>query len=442
MPQQISSIIPPKNFGFWTASCLVIGNMIGSGIFLIPATLALIGPISVFGWIVTAIGAISLAYIFATLSHHNPAAGGPFIYTRHAFGDFAGFLMAWGYWGMAWTSNGAICLAFTSYLCHFFPWIGTQSLAIFVTAASVLWITTLINCLGLRYGGFVQVLTVIIKITPLVLVGVVGSFHFDLNLLVPLSYNDQSLITNTISAAAITMWAFLGLEAATVPAENVKNADKIIPKATIFGTSVSAVLYIGITIVLFGLVPGTELARSPAPFMLAATKLFGDIAALYVGICILISVFGGLNGWILVQGQIPLVLAQEGLLSKYFAHTSNDGTPVFGLVFSSILTTIMLAFCRDITLTTQFEVLILVGAVSTLISYGMAALSALKLLKVFENPKKYIALIGAVIISLIYVLGAIIGSGLLVVLICMGGYALGVPVFLYYRHRQLRAVIP
>lgn len=435
MTQMIANGSVPKSFGFCTATCLVIGNMIGSGIFLIPQALAAIGPISILGWVVTATGAVSLALVFAKLSRRNPESGGPFVHARHAYGEFVGFLMAWGYWTMVWSSNGGIALALVSYLSHYFPIIQMYEYGTFVAAASLIWFSTFINCLGLRYGSFVQILTVIIKLTPLVLVGIFGIFYFDASLYQPLIFDDQPAFSAILGAAAITMWAFLGLESATVPADNVVNADKTVPRATLFGTSLVAVIYISVTVILFGLVSCQELAGSQAPFILAASKIFGDQIAPYIGICILISGYGALNGWTLLQGQVPLTIAKEGLFPKVFGYVKTDGTPIFGLIFSSILITLMLALNLGNSLAEQFNNIILVGAITTLVAYGVTVLAALKIFEAFSKPSQQLPLISAAIIGLTYVLGAVMGAGLKIVIICLIGYSCGLPIYWYYSRR-------
>lgn len=430
---QLTPIASVKAFGFWTATSLVLGNMIGSGVFFIPASLAALGPISIIGWIITAIGASSLAYVFAKLTQKHPDAGGPYTHTRRTFGNLPGFLMAWGYWTTSWSSNAAIALAFTSYLSHFLPLLESPLLT-FTAAASLIWGTTLINCTGLRNVGFVQVVTVIVKLIPLVIVGLIGPFYIDFSHFFPLKLNNNySDIQTIMIGASLTMWAFTGLESATVPATNVRNPEKTIPKATIFGTTFGAIIYVTTTIVLFGLIPATDLQQSTAPFVDATIRLFGPTAAPIIGCCVLISIFGGLNGWILFIGQVPLSMAKDGLFPQIFRRTNKKGIPVIGLIFSSSLTTILLCLNLDKSLLEQFNTIILVGAMLSLFAYLLTAFAAVKisLQEKYMTPKLLIA----IILGSAYVFWAILGAGSRIICICAIAYLCGLPVYWFTRQQ-------
>jgi len=430
---------PARVFGFWTATSLVLGNMIGSGIFYLPASLAHVGPISILGWLITAVGAVSLAYVFSKLSLHNPQAGGPFSHTRQAFGDQMGFFMAWGYWIMTWSSNAAVALAFVSYLSHFVPFLAESKLASFGMATFLIWFTTFLNCRNLKYGGFVQILTVIIKISPLIAVAILGWYFIDPQNYAPFNPNFDTPLSAINAAAAITMWAFIGLESATVPAENVENPAKTISRATLFGTLLGALIYIVITAVIFGLIPAQNLASSNAPFVDAATKIFGGWVAPLIGFCVLVSIFGGLNGWIILQGQIPYALAKEGLFPKVFSKLSKNGTPVFGLVFTSILMTVLMSMNYTKSLVTQFNNMILIGTIMTLGTYLSSTLASIKLLKHSYIVKLQPAIYLAIFLGASYCIWAILGSGLENLSICFMAYACGIPVYIYSRceHRRI-----
>ncbi|AIK97014.1 amino acid permease [Candidatus Odyssella acanthamoebae] len=430
---------PARVFGFWTATSLVLGNMIGSGIFYLPASLAHVGPISILGWAITAVGAVSLAYVFSNLSLHNPQAGGPFSHTRQAFGDQMGFFMAWGYWIMAWSSNAAVSLAFVSYLSHFVPILAESKIASFGMATCLIWFTTLLNCRNLKYGGFVQVLTVIIKISPLIAVALVGWYFIEPQNYVPFNPNFETPLSAISAAATITMWAFIGLESATVPAENVENPGKTISRATLFGTLLGALIYITITAVVFGLVPTNELANSNAPFVDAASKIFGSWVGPIIGFCVLTSIFGGLNGWILLQGQIPYALAKEGLFPKVFSKLSANGTPVFGLVFTSILMTVLMSMNYSKSLVSQFNNMILIGTIMTLGTYLSSTIASVKLLKHSYIVKLKPPILIAIFLGSTYCVWAILGSGLENLAICFIAYVCGIPVYIYSRweHRRI-----
>ena len=150
-----------RSMGLWMATALVVGNMIGSGIFLLPAAMAgTAGPVSVVAWLFTGIGAMLLALVFATLGRAYPKTGGPYVYARKAFGDFIGFQTAWSYWINAWVGNAAIAIAFAGYLAVFWGDVATNWVAVLV-AIALIWILTLVNIVGVRAAGIVQVVTTI-----------------------------------------------------------------------------------------------------------------------------------------------------------------------------------------------------------------------------------------------------------------------------------------
>jgi APA family basic amino acid/polyamine antiporter len=191
MPEAPPSAAPtrPKlkrSMGLWMATALVVGNMIGSGVFLLPASLAgAAGPVSILAWVFTGAGAVLLALVFANLGRAFPRTGGPYAYARRAFGDFVGFQTAWGYWIAVWAGNAAIATAFVGYLAVFWPQVGTSNALGAIVAVGVIWLVTAINVLGVRESGRVQVVTTILKFVPLAVIGVIGLFFIDGDNLTP-----------------------------------------------------------------------------------------------------------------------------------------------------------------------------------------------------------------------------------------------------------------
>ncbi|HET9003082.1 MAG TPA: amino acid permease, partial [Gemmatimonadaceae bacterium] len=175
-----------RTMGLWMVTALVIGNMVGSGIFLLPASLAgAAGPVSIVGWLFTGVGAMLLALVFARMGRTFPRTGGPYVYSRRAFGDFAGFWTAWGYWIAAWAGNAAITVAFVGYLAVFWPALGTHNLLAAIIGIATIGLLTFVNILGIKEGGRVQLVTTILKFVPLVLIAVVGLFWIDTDNLTP-----------------------------------------------------------------------------------------------------------------------------------------------------------------------------------------------------------------------------------------------------------------
>src|SRR5688572_14253285 len=238
-----------RSMGLWMATALVVGNMIGSGIFLLPASLASsAGPVSILGWLFTGAGAIALGLVFANLGRVLPRTGGPYAYARRAFGDFIGFQTAWGYWIAVWAGNAAIAVAFVAYATVFWPELGDSNLLAAVVGIGLIWVLTLTNALGTRESGFVQVVTTVLKFVPLAVIGLIGLFFIDGGNYEP--FAPEGTWTAISAAAPLTLWAFIGLESATVPAEEVRDPERTIPRATILGTVITTVLYIVATIAI------------------------------------------------------------------------------------------------------------------------------------------------------------------------------------------------
>ena len=213
-----------NKLGFWTSSSLVVGNMIGSGIFLLPATLAAFGSISIFGWLISALGAMALAFVFIELNKKYPtSSGGPYIYSRKGLGDFAGFLVAWGYWISVWCTNGAIVVAFLSYLSVFFPVLAENHILATAVGLITIWVLSWINTREIQLAGIFQFVTSALKIIPLIAIGIVGLFYIQWDHFLHLNISGNSNFQALISSATLTFFAFMGLECATIPAADVDN---------------------------------------------------------------------------------------------------------------------------------------------------------------------------------------------------------------------------
>jgi len=370
------------------ATALVVGNMIGSGVFLLPAALASFGGIAIFAWFATAAGALVLASTFARMSRIVPESGGPYAYTRRGFGDFAGFLVAWGYWISIWSANAALAVAMVSYLSWFFPVLADQPALGGAASVSAIWLLTAVNLSGIRNAGWVQLVTTVLKLVPLVAVATLGLLWIEPTNFTPLNISDQSDFGALTAAATLTLWAFLGFESATVPAASVKRPEITVPRATLIGTSIAAVVYILGTVAVMGVVPVAELAASPAPFAEAAKAMWGDWAASAVAIGAIISCFGALNGWILLQGQIPLAAARDKVFPSVFARESSRGTPAVGLVVSSVLVTILVGMNYTRGLVEQFRFIILLATLTALLPYAFVCMA--ELMVYIREPDRFV----------------------------------------------------
>jgi APA family basic amino acid/polyamine antiporter len=357
------------------AVALVMGNMIGSGIFLLPASLARFGGVSLIGWLVSTAGALMLALVFARLARIDPAAGGPYAYTRRAFGDLAAFLVAWGYWISMWTSLGALAVALVGYLAAVVPQVNATPAVAAVAALIAVWSLVAVNAIGARAAGWVQVVTTVLKLLPLALVTAVGLAHFDSSHFEIADTSLRTLATNVPAAATLTLWAFLGLESATIPAESIERPDIAIPRATVLGTALVAVVYVASTVGVMSLLPREALSGSTAPFVDAVRAQVGPWAAGVVAAGAALSCFGALNGWTLLVGQLPLAVARDGLFPRIFAKISRRGTPAAGLMIAGVLTTALVFLNYTRGLVELFTFFILLSTLNTLIPYVFSSLA-------------------------------------------------------------------
>ena len=429
------------SLGLLACTSLVVGNMIGSGIFLLPASLAPYGGISIVGWALTTLGAVCLALVFARLASLVPKAGGPYAYTRAGFGDFAGFWVAWGYWVSTWAGNAAIAVAMVSYLRIFVPGLERSTLLACAAAAAAVWLLTWVNCRGVRVAGWVQVVTTVLKLIPLVSIALVGIFWIKVGHFMPFNRTGGSGFSAVSAAAALTLWSFLGLEAATIPADAVEKPARTIPRATIAGTLIVAAVYILGTVAVMGAIPPDLLAKSGAPFADAARAIWGEWAYYFVGFGAVVSTFGALNGWILVQGQLPLAAARDRLFPRRFGHLSKAGVPAFGLVISSFLITTLLAFNYSGSrgLVGIFNFVILLSTLAVLVPYAFCAMAEL-MIYVQDRPRfRGERLAGSSAIAMAafaYTVWAIYGSGAEAVLYGFLLLVAGIPVYVWLRRQQ------
>ena len=422
--------------GFWSSTSLVVGNMTGSGIFLLPAALAVFGGISIFGWIFTLIGTIFLALVFSRLSRLITKAGGPYTYSREGFGDFTGFMVAWGYWVSIWCGNAAIAVAGVGYLSVFIPSLKGNHLLSASVAIGAIWLFTFINTKSIKKVGVVQIITTVIKILPLLFLGTIGFVYFNRTHFEPLNLSVETSFDAITATAALTLWAFLGLESATIPSDKVKYSTKTIPRATIVGITIAALLYISSSVGVMGIIAPVDLQLSAAPFADAAQLVWGDWASGLIAIGAAISCFGALNGWILLQGQLPMAAARDKLFPSTFKMVSGKGVPVIGLIIASVLASALVGINYSKGLVKMFSFIIMLSTLSCLVPYLFSSLSEIMLyLKKRKNHNKK-ALITAVCISVpafLYSLWAI--TGLEYEIILWGAVLLtaGMPVYAYVK---------
>lgn len=433
MTLKTNKIKSSKKLGFWLSTSLVVGNMTGSGIFLLPAALAIYGGISIFGWFFTTIGTIFLALVFARLSKLIAKSGGPYVYSKESFGNFSGFLVAWGYWISVWCGNAAIAVAGVGYLSAFIPSLKENHSYSAFTAIGAILVFSYINFKNIRSIGMVQFISTVLKIIPLLLLGSIGFLYFSSDHFIPLNLSGETHFDAITATAALTLWAFLGIESATIPSEKIKNPKKTISKSTLVGTFFSALIYISSTIAIMGIIHPEELQYSAAPFADAAQKIWGNWAFYMIAVCAAISCFGALNGWILIQGQIPLAAAKDKIFPAIFKKVSSNGSPLIAIIISSTMASVLVSINYTKGLVQMFAFIIMLSTLTCLFPYLLTTLCEIMLyIKKRINYQKK-SLIMACFISIpafIYSLWTISGLGTEVILWGIVLLITGIPIYI------------
>lgn len=417
---------PGQKLGFFMAVALVMGNMIGSGVFLLPASLAPFGWNGVVGWAVTIAGTLALAYVVAQLAVRLPEAGGPVGFVGQAFGPLPGFLVGFSYWVSIWTANVTIAVAAVSYLSLFWPLLG-QYPALF--AIALIWAVTLINLRGARAAGGFQIVTLTIKLVPLVVVVALIALVLGREGAAAITpFPAEGLSATAVGGSAIlTLWALLGFESASVAADKVDDPARTIPRATMAGTLITGALYLLVCSGIALMLPADALAKSEAPFALFIETYWAAGPALLIALFAAISAIGALNGWALMQGEVPAAMARRGMLPAWLGVEGENGVPVRALILSSAIATGFVLLNSSKATGELFTFMATVSTSSTLWLYLTVGLAALRL-----GVARTFAALGVA-----YALFTLWGAEPLVSAMTLLLMAAGVPLYLYARRNSL-----
>jgi basic amino acid/polyamine antiporter, APA family len=366
-------------FGLPAAIALIMGSIIGVGVFNLPTSLAPYGPITLISLALTTIGALVLAVLFGSLSKRLPADGGPYAYARVAFGNGYGFANAWSYWITAWAGNAAIAVGWVLYVEHFINK-GHAKWASILLVLVGLWLPAAINLSGVKNMGSIQIITTILKFFALLFMSTVGLFSIESANFTPWNVSTESTISAIGSGMAIALFSYIGVETASVAAGKVRDPDRNVPRATILGTLATAVVYVLSLIAIFGILPNSDIQQSTAPFSDAANSIFGGSwAGNVMAILVIISGLGALNGWTMICAEMPLAAAKDGIFPERFKRLSSSGVPAFGIVASTVLASIaMLVNYMGSGGATAFTTLVLMTGITAAIPYGFSALAQIK----------------------------------------------------------------
>ena len=361
------------------ATALVVGSIVGVGIFNLPASLAPFGPITLISMGLTTIGALALAMLFASLSRRMPAHGGPYAYARVAFGNGLGFANAWSYWITAWAGNAAIAVGWVLYV-EVFINKGQAKLWTILLVLAGLWIPALINLTGIKNIGAFQLVTTVTKFVALAFMSTVGLFYISSANFTPFNVSGGSAISAIGGGMAIALFSYLGLETASVVAANVRNPERNVPRSTMLGTVATAIVYVLSLVAVFGIVGDHKLASSTAPFSTAINSMFGGtIWGNVMAAIVIVSGIGALNGWTMVTAEMPRAAAQDGVFPKRFEKLNRRGAPAFGIVASTALASIaMIINYLGSNGQTVFTTLVLMTGITAAIPYLFSALAQIK----------------------------------------------------------------
>lgn len=432
-----------RELGLAAATAIVVGNMIGSGIFMAPQALASASnpATAITAWLITAFGSMLLALSFAKMGSANPSTGGPIVFTRAAFGEFPAFQIAWTYWIGGWVGNATIITAFMSYLTHFFPVFGENRLLAFLMSSIILWAFTLINIMGVRQAGIIGIITTALKILPLLVFIVVAGLYFRPEYLTTVSKPEVAGFSSLSAAIAITLWAFVGLESATIPAGEIKNPEVNIRKSTIYGTLFTALIYILVSVAAMGGMAQTDLAKSNAPLADIITNVTGfGWGGSFIAFGAVISTLGATSGWILTTARSAYAAGEDKLFPAVFAKIHpKTATPYIALIVSGILTNLLLILNYVQSLTVAFNFMMLLATLAFLPAYSFTAASEMLLLTKRSpdfNVWNFFRSSFFTLLAFVYSIYAIYGTGAEVV---MYGFILmlaGTPFFVYMKLKK------
>ncbi|WP_460306868.1 amino acid permease [Actinocorallia aurea] len=421
------------------AVALVIGNIVGTGIFLLPSSLAAIGSVSILVLLLVTIGAIALAIVFGKLGSRIPAGGGPYAYARDAFGEFAGFWVAWSFWLTAWIGNAGIAFAWVGYVNSLFGWRADNPIQNIVIGLVGLWIPAFINLTGVKNIGLFQMVTTVLKFVPLLFVGLVGLFFVKGGNFPAWNATGGSLWAAIALAAGLILFAYSGMESVTIVAERLKDPVRNIGKASIYGVLACAAMYLLATIAIFGTVPAGQLTGSTAPFADAINNMFGGgIWGKVMAACAVISGIGALNGWTMLVAEMPMAAAQDRMFPTPFARLSRRGAPVFGILLGTVLTSLMLVYAY-LGSESGFDTILLLASFTTALPYFFSAAAQLFWLVTGGrevNKGRLLRDLAITCLALLFGAWIVYGAGADAALLGMLMMLVGVPVYIWVKAKR------
>ena len=430
---QLMNSVNTKIIGFWRGWSIAVGCAVGSGIFMMPTLLAPYGLIGFGGWLIAGAGSVLVALTMSRLVRRIPKTGGPYVYANEGLGHFAGFIIAWTYWIACITAIAGISIAFVSYLGFFIPAISNSALLSLLASLVLVWLIVTLNIFSIESSAKFQVVSTLLKLLPLFFMMFLGLVGFDSNNLPEINPTNANPFILLATVTTLVMWSFVGIETATVPAENFINPEKTIPKVLIAAVLSVLTIYILVSIAIAAIVPAEELMNSSAPFALAATKILGFSGGVIIAFGALISTLGSLNANTLTAGNITFAAARDKLLPSKFLTLSDAGTPIFSFILAGSFVSFLLMLNYTKGLIDAFIFFAMLSTLSTLIAYLFCAMAELKFLKNDDPSKQRNSAIFLTFGTFLYAFFAIWGAGMEIVFYSFMLILVGMPMYAWMR---------
>ena len=416
--------------GFWRGWSIAVGCAIGSGIFMMPTLLAPFGMLGLGGWLVAGGGSILVALTMAKLVKRIPKTGGPYVYVNEVLGSFPGFIIAWTYWVACISAIAGISIAFVGYLGFFAPTISSSPIHALLASLILIWIIIILNIRSLENSSKFQLVSTLLKLLPLIFIIFLGAANFNIDNLPEFNPTDLHPFSLLATVTTLVMWSFIGIETATVPADNVINPQETIPRVLIASVLTILILYILVSVAIAAIVPANELIDSSAPFALAASKILGVTGGTIISIGALVSTLGSLNANTLTAGNLSLAAARDGLLPSRFIFLTKSGTPIFTYLLTGVFVSILLVLNYTKGIVNAFVFMAMLSTLSTLIAYAFCAIAEFKFAQV---EKKNQTRNNALLLScgtFLYAFFAIWGAGIEMIIYSLILILIGTPIYL------------
>lgn len=426
-----------KPLGFWMCTSLIVGNMIGMGIFMLPAGLAPHGKNAFAGWAVTVVGCLFIAHVFARLARAMPEEDGPYGYCRRAFGNGVAFFTMWCYWVSIWISNAALAIGIVGYLAALLPPLRANPALQPLAGMAIIWFFVLVSLRGALASGRVQLVSAALKLLPMGAIVLLGAWVLA---------SDSSAYTAhlaavpfsldaTAAAGTIALFAMLGVECAALPATKVDQPERTIPRATIAGTLVAAVVYVSVCAIPLLLLPAQQLAASDAPFVDLFRRYWDAGSGAWLALAVIVSGLGALNGWTMLAGEVTASMAAHGIFPARLKAANRHGAPTWSLLLMGVLASAMIAMNYTRSLAEGFTFLTMVVTAASMPLYLVGGAAVFKLARrgVLARGK---ALSLSAAMSCVFSLWAFYGMGREAFWWGVALGALSLPVFWLVRWRQ------